>query len=117
MLLPRSSPLRLVAAAGLVMLAACGGGGQSSSTATASPTSAESGTPAVAGTPIAAPTATADPNLLSAGNGTILRSYSPAALDGMNDGNLAKKTVTPLPPLRHTKCENNGGHAAPRCTP
>jgi outer membrane protein OmpA-like peptidoglycan-associated protein len=70
-------------------LAACSGGEQSSSTATASPTSAESSSPAVAGTPIAAPTQTADPNLLSASNGTILRSYSPAALDGMNDGNLA----------------------------
>src|SRR6202034_4700913 len=39
--------------------------------------------------PIAAPTPTADPKLLNEGTGTILRSYSPAALDGMNDGNLA----------------------------
>ena len=83
-------PQRVVFVAALTLcLPACGGGGQSSSTATATPTSVESGTPAVGGTPIAAPTSTADPNLLSAGNGTILRSYSPAALDGMNDGNLA----------------------------
>jgi outer membrane protein OmpA-like peptidoglycan-associated protein len=83
-------PQRVVFVAGLSLcLAACGGGGQSNSTATASPTSAESGTPAPGGTPISAPTPTADPNLLSAGNGTILRSYSPAVLDGMNDGNLA----------------------------
>jgi outer membrane protein OmpA-like peptidoglycan-associated protein len=34
------------------------------------------------------PSPTPDPNLLSVSNGTILRSYSPAALDGMNDGNL-----------------------------
>lgn len=83
-------PQRVVFVTGLSFcLAGCGGGGQSSSTATASPTSAESVAPAVAGTAIAAPTPTADPNLLTAGNGTILRSYSPAALDGMNDGNLA----------------------------
>ncbi len=74
-------------------LTGCGGGGQSNSaagaSATATASSAETGSPAVAGTPISAPTPTADPNLLSTGNGTILRSYSPAALDGMNDGNLA----------------------------
>jgi outer membrane protein OmpA-like peptidoglycan-associated protein len=70
-------------------LAACGGGQESSSTATATPTSAESASPAAAGTPISAPTPTADPNLLSTSNGTILRTYSPAALDGMGDGNLA----------------------------
>jgi len=39
-------------------------------------------------TPIPAPTPTPDPNILSSANGTILRSYSPPELDGMNDGNL-----------------------------
>jgi outer membrane protein OmpA-like peptidoglycan-associated protein len=69
-------------------LAACGGQGQSSSTASATTVPVESGSPASGGTPIAAPTPTADPNLLSTSNGTILRSYWPAALDGMNDGNF-----------------------------
>jgi outer membrane protein OmpA-like peptidoglycan-associated protein len=65
-------------------LAACGSREQSNSTASASPAGG-----AVAGTPVAAPTPTADPNLLSTSNGTILRSYSPATLDEMNDGNLS----------------------------
>lgn len=39
-------------------------------------------------TPGPVPTDTPDPNLLSSANGTIARSYSPAALDRMNDGNL-----------------------------
>ncbi|MFY9739914.1 MAG: OmpA family protein [Candidatus Cybelea sp.] len=83
-------PRQVVFIAALALcLAACGGGGESSSTATAAPTSAESASPATAGTPISAPTSTPDPNLLSASNGTILRSYSPATLDGMGDGNLA----------------------------
>jgi outer membrane protein OmpA-like peptidoglycan-associated protein len=88
-------------------LAACSGHAQSDSTAAASPSA-----DAVAGAPVAtasaAPAATvapfagasgapatgavamptADPNLLSTANGTIVRNYSPATLDGMNDGNL-----------------------------
>jgi outer membrane protein OmpA-like peptidoglycan-associated protein len=53
------------------------------SSVAAAPEAAQTG-----GTPIPAPTPTADPNILSVSNGTILRSYSPATLDGMNDGNL-----------------------------
>ena len=34
------------------------------------------------------PTPTPNPNLLDVRNGTVLRSYSPALLDDMNDGNL-----------------------------
>jgi outer membrane protein OmpA-like peptidoglycan-associated protein len=60
-------------------------------TATAASTSiaAAGAQPAVTGgTPIPTPTPTPDPNVLSVANGTILRSYSPPDLDGMNDGNL-----------------------------
>jgi len=57
-----------------------------SSAATTEATSAAS--PESTGTPIAVPTPTADPNLLSTANGTVLRSYSPASLDRINDGNL-----------------------------
>ena len=80
----------------------CGGGGQSSTTSassspsaeaagTASPNALAPGTlaPTAGGTPVAIPTATPDPNLLSTANGTVLRSYSPGALDRMNDGNLS----------------------------
>ena len=88
-------------------LAACGGGGQSNSGAsgasaapTEAPTAAAAATaasgpatttpePTAGGTAAPTPTPTPDPNLLRTGNGTILRSYSPAALDGMNDGNLS----------------------------
>ncbi len=38
--------------------------------------------------PAATPAATPNPNLLDVANGTILRSYAPAALDRMNDGSL-----------------------------
>jgi len=48
----------------------------------------ESTAATTAGTPIPVPTATPNPNLLSLANGTILRSYSPAVLDDMSDGNL-----------------------------
>jgi outer membrane protein OmpA-like peptidoglycan-associated protein len=41
-----------------------------------------------AATPGSVPASTPEPNLLSTANGTILRNYSPAALDRMNDGNL-----------------------------
>ena len=37
---------------------------------------------------MAVPTATSDPNILAVVNGTVLRSYSTPALDGMNDDNL-----------------------------
>ena len=91
-------------------LGACSGHTQSDSTASPSPSAAaiassvpsdaasvapaaavaaDTRSPAPAGSATAAaPMPTADPNLLSTGNGTILRSYSPAALDGMNDGNF-----------------------------
>ncbi len=84
-------------------LAACGGGGSSNSgagsvasspgaTPAAAVTPAEAATPTpeptAGGTAAPTPTPTPDPNLLRTVNGTILRSYSPAALDGMNDGNL-----------------------------
>ena len=88
-------------------LAACGGGGQSNSAASGAatapseaPTAAAAATaasgpatttpePTAGGTAAPTPTPTPDPNLLRTGNGTILRSYSPAVLDGMNDGNLS----------------------------
>ncbi len=83
-------------------LPACShGGAGSSTTASASPQAAQTVAavaPATAssqpsaqatGTPVTMPTPTPDPNLLSVANGTILRSYSPAALDDTNDGNLA----------------------------
>ena len=80
-------------------LPACGGGGKSNATADTSPSSvgvAVSPTAAASvanqagsvGTPVAIPTPTPDPNLLSTANGTVLRSYSPAALDDTNDGNF-----------------------------
>jgi outer membrane protein OmpA-like peptidoglycan-associated protein len=87
-----------------VVLAGCSGRGQSTSTASPSPAgvataeasvapSAAPATEASAGAgaspgPVAVPTASPEPNLLSTANGTVLRSYSPAALDRMNDGNL-----------------------------
>ncbi len=95
--------LVLVAAAGT----ACSGKGQSTSTeaspappaavaetpaagAAAIPTSQATTTVAMSGgsTPAPVPTDTPDPNVLSSANGTIVRSYSPAALDRMNDGSL-----------------------------
>jgi outer membrane protein OmpA-like peptidoglycan-associated protein len=83
----------------LLGLSACGGTGQSNATATASASApvttappsdtASAAAPAqAAGTPVAVPTPTPDPNLLSTANGTVLRSYSPAILDDMNDGSL-----------------------------
>jgi len=44
-------------------------------------------------TPAPVPTDTPDPNLLSSQNGTLLRSYSPGALDRMNDGNLGNAAL------------------------
>ena len=103
----------LAIAAALVLSIAvggCTGRGQSSSTAspspeatalatvpTTEPSAAPSTAPATAGstvpeatpTPVAVPTDSPDPNLLNTANGTIVRSYSPAALDRMNDGSLA----------------------------
>ena len=93
-------------------LSACGGRGGGSETASPSPAGvppaqtapAESSSPAAqsmaaaqsttasaesTGTPVAVATSTPDPNLLTTANGTIVRSYSPAALDRMNDGSPA----------------------------
>lgn len=83
----------------LLGLPACGGGGKSNSAAgsspssegaVASPTAAASiaSTAGPVGTPVAIPTPTPDPNLLSTANGTVLRSYSPAALDDTGDGSF-----------------------------
>ncbi|HTD33299.1 MAG TPA: OmpA family protein [Candidatus Elarobacter sp.] len=88
-------------------LSGCTGRGGGSATASpspepsvpvaASPAAPESSpSPAAAGgvetsvspTPVSVPTSSPEPNLLSTANGTVLRSYSPAALDRMNDGNL-----------------------------
>lgn len=68
-----------------------GGGANEASPAPSSAATAAAATtasPESSGTPISAPTPTPDPNLLSTANGTILRSYSPASLDRINDGNL-----------------------------
>jgi len=81
---------------------ACSGHGQSTDTSASSAPSAAAtvmpasvataaaaaSTPTVTGTPVTVPTPTPDPNLLSTANGTVLRSYSPAALDRTGDGNL-----------------------------
>ncbi|HEX3466368.1 MAG TPA: hypothetical protein VHS78_20140 [Candidatus Elarobacter sp.] len=92
----------------LIAVAACAGrGGQSGSASSPAPeaTGAVTETPAAAastaplpaaatvapsseGTPVVVPTDTPEPNILSTANGTVLRSYSPPALDRMNDGNL-----------------------------
>ncbi len=73
----------------LFALPACHGG-TTNSRASASPSAAASAlaAPQTTGTPVTVPTPTPDPNLLSTANGTILRSYSPAALDDTNDGNF-----------------------------
>ncbi|MGC9992198.1 MAG: OmpA family protein [Candidatus Cybelea sp.] len=72
-------------------------GGTSNSSAGASAAPSEATATAAASTasssessesPGAVPAPTADPNLLSTANGTILRSYSPASLDHINDGYL-----------------------------
>ncbi|MGA2759817.1 MAG: hypothetical protein ABSF08_05810, partial [Candidatus Cybelea sp.] len=79
----------------LLAVAGCSGGTGSGNVGTsAAPSEAataavsNAASPESSGSPIAAPTATADPNLLSVANGTILRSYSPALLDHINDGYL-----------------------------
>ncbi|HTD38524.1 MAG TPA: OmpA family protein [Candidatus Limnocylindrales bacterium] len=89
----------------LAAVAGCTGRGQGSTAASPAPeastatTAAASATPPAAespaanasgteATPVVVPTNTPEPNLLVTGNGTVLRSYSPAALDRMNDGNL-----------------------------
>jgi len=83
-------------------VAACSGRTQSADTsasnapsaaATATPVTPSSAStvaaaPTAGGTPVTVPTPTPDPNLLSTSNGTILRSYVPAALDRTGDGNL-----------------------------
>jgi outer membrane protein OmpA-like peptidoglycan-associated protein len=85
----------------------CAGRGGGSDTASPSPAGAppaqtvpvesaaatQPGAPAesaatAAATSVSVPASTPEPNLLSTANGTILRSYSPGALDRMNDGNL-----------------------------
>jgi outer membrane protein OmpA-like peptidoglycan-associated protein len=79
----------------LLAVAACSGG-TSSGNAGASAAPSETAmavasnpvAPESLGSPVAAPTPTADSNLLSVSNGTILRSYSPASLDHIGDGNL-----------------------------
>ena len=90
-----------------IALSGCSGRSQSSGTApspspasvaSAEPIAASSAADATNATSGAVPTASAaagaepgaspEPNLLSTANGTVLRSYSPAALDRMNDGNL-----------------------------
>src|SRR5579884_3629566 len=65
------------------------------SASSAAPESQSPSSPAAGGTdagvsptPVSVPTSSPEPNLLSTANGTVLRSYSPAALDRMNDGNL-----------------------------
>jgi outer membrane protein OmpA-like peptidoglycan-associated protein len=80
----------LLAAAGCASHGSGGTSTQSSaaseSTAVAETASPE--TPAQGPSPGATVTPSPDPNVLSVANGTILRSYSPASLDRINDGNL-----------------------------
>lgn len=74
----------------MIALSACSRG-QNAGTASPSPSATAPATEAAtaaAAAPAAEPSASPEPNLLSTANGTILRSYSPAALDRMNDGNL-----------------------------
>jgi outer membrane protein OmpA-like peptidoglycan-associated protein len=94
-----------------IAISGCTGRGQSSSTTSPSPeasvpTAAATVAPSTAPaadttsgpqatpTPVSVPTPTPDPNLLSIANGTILRSYSPVALDRMGDGNLGNAART-----------------------
>ncbi len=79
----------------IVLAAASCSSGTSSGNASASsaPTetaaaAANGASSASSGSPVPAAASTADPNLLSVANGTILRSYSPASLDHINDGYL-----------------------------
>ncbi|HTU80978.1 MAG TPA: OmpA family protein [Candidatus Acidoferrales bacterium] len=87
----------------VALLAACNGGGSANSAAapnqaqappaatpavSEAPSQAPGSAPGSSPTPVTVPTPTPNPNLLDVVNGTILRSYSPPQLDGMNDGNL-----------------------------
>jgi outer membrane protein OmpA-like peptidoglycan-associated protein len=107
------------AVSAIALLAACSGGGTSSQATTTPPAaasaapsmaaasspeqSAEAASPESSGQPQpgASATATPNPNLLDVTNGTVLRSYSPASLDRMNDGNLGNAAMgvgSELPP-------------------
>ena len=77
----------------LLAAAACSSGTSSGNSAGSAPpsetaTAANAASSESSGSPISAVAPTADPNLLGVANGTILRSYSPASLDHINDGYL-----------------------------